>query len=210
MNELDKALADIGAIRQQMAAGTLFRGLGPAVMAITGCLALATAALQASFGGVPGKELTQDPAGLLAVWVALAVVCAGLIGFEMRARTFRHHQGLADIMIVNAVDSFLPAGFAGAALGLVIVLFAPDTAWMLPGLWQVLVGIGLFAAQRFLPRTVSIAAAWYLLAGVTVLIFASQSRTLSPWAMGIPFGIGQLLLAALLHQAFGDENAETA
>ena len=46
MRDLDKALADILAIRTQIAAGTAFRGYGPAAMAITAALALAVTLLQ--------------------------------------------------------------------------------------------------------------------------------------------------------------------
>ncbi len=46
MRDLDKALADIIAIRSQIAAGTAFRGYGPAAIAATGGLALVTAILQ--------------------------------------------------------------------------------------------------------------------------------------------------------------------
>ena len=51
MRDLDKALADIFAIRSQIAAGTAFRGYGPATVAATGVLALATAVLQQMLGG---------------------------------------------------------------------------------------------------------------------------------------------------------------
>src|SRR5258708_22194085 len=46
MRDLDKALADIFAIRSQIAAGTAFRGYGPATVAATGGLALFTPLLQ--------------------------------------------------------------------------------------------------------------------------------------------------------------------
>ena len=46
MRDLDKALADILAIRSQIAAGTAFRGYGPATIAATGGVALLTAILQ--------------------------------------------------------------------------------------------------------------------------------------------------------------------
>src|SRR5271166_5610822 len=49
MRELDKALADIIAIRSQIAAGTAFRGYGPATMAATAGVALLTAILQSAF-----------------------------------------------------------------------------------------------------------------------------------------------------------------
>ena len=182
MHDLHKALADIGNIRQQLAAGTMFRGFGPAVIATTGLLALASAAVQAAWF----DDLGREPLIFLGVWVMTAIVSAGLIGVEMLARSGRHHSGLADAMIVNAIGYFLPAGAAGAAIAQVIVRFAPDNTWMLPGLWQVLVSIGIFASVRSLPRTVGIAGAWYFVAGIAVLMLSSQTQALSPWAMGIP------------------------
>ena len=41
------------------------------------------------------------------------------------------------------------------------------------------------------------AGVWYLLTGL-VCIALGDSRALSPWAMGIPYGVGQLLVAAIL------------
>ena len=202
MHDLKKALADIGDIRQQMATGVLFRGFGPAVIACSGLLAVATAAAQTALF----SEAWQDPILFFGVWIATAILSCGLIGVEMLARTRRHHGGLADEMIINAVEHFLPAAAAGAAIGAVIVRFAPQAAWMLPGLWAMLVSVGLFASVRFLPRSVGIAGAWYFLAGMAALIVSSRTQTLMPWAMGVPFGVGQLVLAGILHMAFGGEN----
>jgi hypothetical protein len=202
MQDLKRALADIGDIRQQMASGMLFRGFGPAVMACSGLLALATAAAQTAWFA----EVSRDPAVFFGAWIATALLSCGLIGFEMVARTRRHHGGLADEMIINAVEHFLPAGAAGVVIGVVLMRFAPQTVWMLPGLWAILVGVGLFASVRFLPRMVGLAGAWYFLAGMTVLIVAARTESLIPWAMGVPFGLGQLVLAGILHMAFGGEN----
>src|SRR5262245_8637423 len=203
MRDLHKALADIGNIRLQLAAGTMFRGFGPPVIAATGLLALVAAAVQAFW-----LEAHPDPIVFLGGWVAVAVVAAVLIGLEMLARTRRHHGGLADAALFNAVEHFLPFGAAGAVIGLILSRFAPETVWMLPGLWQMLIGLGLFASLRFLPRSVALAGAWYFLAGAAVLMLASETRSLSPWAMGVPFGVGQFLLAAILHVALGDTDAE--
>jgi len=202
MRDLHKALADIGNIRLQLAAGTMFRGFGPWVIALTGLLALLTAAVQALWS-------PADPLAFLGMWVAVAVVSAALIGVEMLARTRRHHGGLADAALFNAVEHFVPFGVAGAVIGAILLRFAPDTAWMLPGLWQVLLSLGLFVALRFLPRAIAIAGAWYFLAGAAVLMLSSETRSLSPWAMGVPFGIGQFLVAAILHFAYGDADAES-
>jgi hypothetical protein len=204
MQDLHKALADIGSIRQQVAAGTMFRGLGPTVVATTGALAAVTATVQSLW--LDGSH----PVVFLAAWAITAGISAALIGAEMIARTRRHHGGLADAMLMNAVEQALPAGVAGVAIALVLIQFAQDTLWVLPGLWQVLVGLGIFASVRSLPRSVAWAGTWYVAAGLVVLALSSQTQTLSPWAMGAPFVVGQLLLGGILHFAFGAGDDEFA
>lgn len=204
MRDLDKALADIVTIRGQLAAGTVFRGFGPAVIAVTGCLAFLTAAAQS----VWLDDASGEPLTFFAAWATTAVISGGLIWAEMVARTKRHHSGLADAMLLNAILQFLPAAVAGATLALALMRFAPETLWMLPGLWQIFVSLGIFASVRSLPRMVGVAGAWYLAAGVGVLIAASQDHALSPWSMGLPFAFGQLLLAVILHFASGESDAE--
>ena len=204
MRDLDKALADIIAIRSQLAAGTAFRGYGPATMAATAAVALSTTLLQQIFLADP----TAQPLPFLLGWALAAFVSLAMIGTEMRARSRRHHSGLADAMIHQAVEQFLPAGIAGVLLAVLLWKFAPEALWMLPGLWQILTSLGVFASVRSLPRTVALAGAWYFLAGFAVLLLASTTHVLSPWTMGLPFAIGQGLMAAILYFASGDADAE--
>src|SRR5450432_774904 len=204
MRDLDKALADIFAIRNQIAAGTAFRGYGPATVAATGGLALLTALIQ--FWWL--EDPTGHPLLFFSGWAAAALVSGAMIWVEMQARSRRHHSGLADVMIHQAVEQFLPAGVAGLLLAVMLWKFVPEALWMLPGLWQVLVSLGIFASVRSLPRSVALAGAWYFVAGFTVLLLASQSHTLSPWTMGLPFAIGQSLLAAIFYFATGENDAE--
>jgi hypothetical protein len=204
MSDLDKALADIIAIRSQLAAGTAFRGYGPATMAATSAVAIVTAVLQHFFLDDP----TRQPLLFLVSWAIAAVVSLAMIGIEMRARSWRHHSGLADAMIHQAVEQFLPAGVAGVLLAVLLWKFAPEAVWMLPGLWQVLTSLGVFASVRSLPRSVALAGAWYFLAGFAVLLVASTHHVLSPWTMGLPFAIGQALMAAILYFASGEVDVE--
>jgi len=201
--DLDKVLADIGAIRLQVAAGTAFQGYGPTALGLTGALALATAGLQAAFLDDP----TARPLAFLLGWVATAVVSVAVVGAEMLARSRRHHSGLADAMILNAVEAFLPAGAAGALLLLVLARLAPESLWLLPGLWQMLVGLGLFASLRALPRPVAWAAGWYVVAGLATIAASADGHALSPWTMGLPFALGQGLIALILHLAPGGDDA---
>jgi hypothetical protein len=204
MSDLDKALADIIAIRSQIASGTAFRGYGPAAMAVTGGIALVTSILQSVLLGNP----TGSPLTFLLGWAAAALLSLTVIWIEMLARSRRHHSGLADAMIHQAVEQALPAGVAGLLLAVMFWKFAPEALWMLPGLWQILVSLGTFASVRSLPRSVALAGAWYFVAGFSVLLLASQSHALSPWTMGLPFVIGQSLMATILYFASGDADAE--
>jgi hypothetical protein len=81
---------------------------------------------------------------------------------------------------------------------------AAQECWMLPGLWELIFSLGVFASCRFLPRQMSAVGAWYLAAGLCCLAAGSAARTLSPWMMGIPFGVGQLLVAAVLQFGYGE------
>ena len=75
---------------------------------------------------------------------------------------------------------------------------------MLPGLWQLIFSLGVFASCRFLPRQMFAVGVWYLAAGLFCLVAESAARALSPWEMGIPFGVGQLLVAAVLRFGYGE------
>ena len=204
MRDLDKALADIITIRSQIAAGTAFRGYGPAAVAATGGVALVTAVLQYLWLDDP----TGHPLTFLFGWAVAAALSALMIWIEMQARSRRHHSGLADAMIHQALEQFLPSGIAGVLLAVVLGKFAPEALWMLPGLWQVVVSLGVFASVRSLPRTVAFAGGWYFVAGFVVLLLGSQNHALSPWTMGLPFVIGQSLMAAILYFASGEADVE--
>ncbi len=194
MRELERALADISEIRSQMARGTEFRGYGPATLAATGGLAALAAAGQALWLPHPANQ----PALYIALWGATAVVSAAFIGFDMILRSRRIHSGLAQEMIWSAVEQFLPAAVAGALLTVVLLQYAPEALWMLPGLWQIIFSLGVFACCRFLPRAIFAVGIWYLIAGLACLVFAQGERAFSAWAMGVPYGVGQLLVAAIL------------
>jgi hypothetical protein len=195
--DLQNALDDIALIRTRIAANALFQGFGPTVVALTGILALLAAFAQALF---PATFHANDGTYLV-VWIAVAIVAALMIGTEMVARSYRHHKGIATESILNAIEQFIPSGLAGAAVAAVIYTGTQQNTWMLPGLWQVFVALGVFAAVRTLPRAIVWVAAWYLASGLCVLLIASESCVLSPWMMGLPFGIGQLLTALILHRA---------
>lgn len=193
MNDLYKALGDISSIRRLMANTTEFRGYGPATLAATGVFAMLAAMAQARWVADPVLHISA----YLGIWIATAAFSAALTGMQMYTRTRRLHSGLSNEMLRLAVEQFLPAVGAGLLLTIVFVRYVPSAVWMLPGLWQVVFSLGVFSSCRFLPRPMIAAAAWFLLTGVSSLAMGG-ARALSPWVMGISFGAGQLLVAAIL------------
>ena len=204
MNDLNRALGEISSIRRQMARTAEFRGYGPATLASTGIFALLAAAAQARWLPDPANHILS----YLAIWTATAVFSAALIAVQTYTRSRRMHSGMADEMIRMAVEQFLPSVGAGALVTLVLIRFVPQAVWLLPGLWQVIFSLGVFASCRFLPRPMAAAGAWYLITGLACIALA-DTRALNPWTMGIPYGAGQMLVAAILHFA-AEEGSDEA
>jgi hypothetical protein len=198
MTELRRALKDISAIRSQVARGTQFRGYGPLSVAASGILAILVAAAQSLW--LP--DSVHDLRVFLGVWISTAALSVILAAIETSARVRRVHSGLAMEMIHAAVEQFLPCIVVGLLLTVVLVRIMPQDAWLLPGLWQVIFSLGIFASCRFLPKQMFGVGAWYLAAGLVCLLIGSGHHALSPWAMGVPFGVGQLLVSAVLRFGF--------
>jgi hypothetical protein len=203
MTDLSQALAEISAIRAQVARGTQFRGYGPKSIAASGILALLVAAAQASW-----FKSAHDVTVFLAVWVTTALVAVALAMVETVGRAQRVHSGFASEMIHAAVEQFLPAVIVGLLLTGVLLRAAPQELWLLPGLWELIFSLGVFASCRFLPRQMFAVGVWYLISGLTCLMIASITRSLSPWEMGVPFGVGQMLVAAVLRYGFEESIEE--
>jgi hypothetical protein len=203
MNDLHKALGDISSIRRQMASTTEFRGYGPATLALTGVFAIAASTAQGLLVPDPATHLQS----WLNIWLATAIVSATLTGIQMYTRARRIHSGLSNEMLRMAVEQFVPSAVAGFLITLVLLRAVPNEAWMIPGMLQVIFALGIFSSCRFLPRPMIAAGAWYLLTGLSCLAMAG-THALSPWAMGVPFGAGQFLVAGILFFNSAEEEHE--
>jgi lysylphosphatidylglycerol synthetase-like protein (DUF2156 family) len=190
MQNLDSALEDIARVRGQLAASSRFQGFAPGIVALTGLLAFALATWQ---------SVGQDTG--LFVWILLAAVSALMIGTEAIVRARRLHRSMANRLVSITLERFLPTAVAGAIAGVVVLLQAPEHERLLPGLWQLLMGVGLYAVLGNLPRQMAWAALFYFAAGTISLLLSTQSGIATAWLMGLPFGVGQLLVAGILHFA---------
>ncbi len=193
--ELHEALTQISEIRLQMARTEVFRGYRSVPVAFSGLLALAAAGFQPLW--VP--EPTKNILAYLMLWIGVAAVSLLATGLEMWVRSQRSDSTLSREITWLAVQQFLPTLVAGVLVTYVLVSFAPDTVWVLPGLWQVLYSLGVFASCRLLPRATFWVAVYYMATGIVCLTLARGEATLTPWAMGVPFGIGQFFTAVILY-----------
>jgi hypothetical protein len=193
--ELREALSQIAEIRSRVAATERFRGYRAIPVGISGALAMLVAAGQGLLVQEPSENLT----GYLALWLATAFLAAGAAGSGIWWRRRLVHQPLSQELTRLAVLQFAPCIVAGGLVTLVIARHAPQVGWMLPGLWQVLFSLGIFASCRLLPRPIVVIGIFYLVAGVLNLALTPENKAFSPWSMGLPFGLGQLATAGILY-----------
>jgi hypothetical protein len=193
--ELRDALTQIAQIRQQVARTEVFRGYRAVPVAFSGVLALVTAGVQAVWLPEPADNL----AAYLYLWMGAAAISMLATGIEIAIHCARAPSELDRSRAWLAVSQFLPCVAAGGLLTFVLYHQVPASLWMLPGLWAMLFGLGIFASYRLLPATIFWVGVYYLIAGAFCLALAQGEAAFSPWAMGGTFGAGQLLAAGILY-----------
>jgi hypothetical protein len=194
--ELRDALTQITEIRLQLARNEVFRGYRAMPVAFSGGVAVLAAFIQLLT--MPEPVVQIGP--YLVLWIGAAVVSALAAGLEMMIRARNSGTTMTRELTWLALEQFCPSLMAGALVTVVLVRAAPESLWMLPGLWQIMYALGIFASCRLLPRQTFWVAVFYLGTGLAALALAHGDRALSPWSMGLPFGAGQFLAALVLYR----------
>ena len=178
-----------------MARSEVFRGYRSVTVGVSGVRGLLAAALQPRLVASPASELGR----YLGLWLGVAAASAIVAGAELSWRARVAGTGLARERTLLAVEQFLPCVVVGALLTLSIYRGAPQVGWMLPGLWSLVYGLGVFASYRLLPAQVFSVGSYYVLCGCGCLLWGQGDNAFSPWQMGISFGGGQVLGATILY-----------
>jgi len=190
---LSDALASIAHIRLQMAQSEVFRGSRSVTTAVTGAIAVALAVFQSLIPPATNPIYVTQ-------WLAAATVSILIVGVDMALRFRRSPSDLQRELSFRVVEQFTPCLVVGGLLTFVLARFAPGSIWLIPGLWAVLFGLGVFATRRMLPHGASVVGGWYLLSGLCGIVLATEGRAQIPLAqMGVSFGIGQFLAAGVLY-----------
>jgi len=203
---LDDALRQIADIRQHMVRSEVFRGCRAVTVGFSGAAGVAGALVQPYWVAAPDSDLGR----YLALWVGIAATSLVVGGSEMFWRAWRAGPGLAREQTILLMQHFLPALVVGGLLTVCVARGAPDVAWMLPGLWSLLFGLGVFAAHRLLPRQILWVGTFFVVCGFVCLWSGRGESALSPWQMGISFGGGQLLSALVLYWNLERSDASSA
>jgi hypothetical protein len=190
MSDYDRTLSQVREIHAHLARGEVFRGWHWLTAAGTAALALGGALLQ--------ERLAPSTTGEFAkFWVAVAGIAGALALVDILVHVRRYGRPATARLARSALFQFAPAAAAGA--GLAVALAGGSAGIYLPGLWSIVFGLGLAAARPHLPRGISGVVAFHLVAGIALLMRAEPGVMPSSWDMGGVFGLGQALLALVLH-----------
>jgi hypothetical protein len=193
--DLHEALTQISEIREQVARTETFRGYRAAPVAFSGVLACLAAGFQDVLVPEPQKNLQA----YLVLWVGACFLSMVVTGLVMVWHCRRSPSSLTRPVTLLAVGQFLPAVVAGGLVTFILYQHVQDAVWMLPGLWSIFFSLGIFASYRLLPRETFWVGVYYMAAGALCLLWARDDFAFSPWAMGVCFGLGQVLSAAILY-----------
>jgi hypothetical protein len=185
-----EAARQLSEIHEQIAKGEVYRGSQPTVVALGGLVGVAAALLQ--------PQLVEAPRTFVAYWFAIAagnvlINALSLVrGYLRDDRYGRRHTWIV-------IGQLAPALAAGALVAAAAFTRWPQLIPLLPPIWALLLGLGLFAARPYLPRYIGWVALYHV--ALAALLFQLGSPTLATLGliMGIGFGVGQLASATVLH-----------
>lgn len=192
--DLHDALAQISDIRHHVHRSGVFRGYRAMATAFSGCVAIAAATFQALWLPKPAEYVDF----YLFIWMSAGLICIGAAALVIYDRCRQSGSAVQRELAMHAIEQLMPSLVAGGLLTIVITEFNLQATTLLPGLWAILLGLGIFASRRLLPRATALVGGYYLMAGLIILCEFRGVSAFSPWVMGITFSGGQFLAAGVL------------
>ena len=189
---VSRALDQIAEIHQQLAKSEVYRGYRPLPMALSGVAGIVAALAQ------PRALGWNDPIGFVMYWTVVAILSAAVASSEIIYNYVVHEDTFARRRTRRVIAQMAPALAAGAILSVTFVRLSPALVAVLPGLWSLFFGLGVFASRPYLPRATGVVALFYFVAGIALLWLANTDVPRSALAVGGTFGAGQLLAGFVL------------
>jgi len=187
-----RALDQIAEIHRQIAKGEVYRGYRSLPVAVSGAIGLTAAWLQ------PRGLGAADPVDFVYYWAVVAAAAAFVGSSEILYSYLARETATGRRHTRQVIGQFLPGVAGGAAVTACLLHVDPALISLLPGVWAVCFGVAIFSSRPYLPRAAGWVGLFYFAAGVALLWFARGILPPSGWAIGLTFGAGQLLSAAVL------------
>lgn len=191
---IHQALADLQEIQSAFVRTRRFRLLRATIVLSTALLGIFGAVLQPLL-----LDRAHEQFGLHYVlyWSTIALVgsCGALIATAYRYYCWPNRWDRE--LWMEAAWLFVPSLAVGAVMTAAIAAQYPDLVNLLPAMWMLLFGLGVWSAAKVFSRAMSFVAGYYLLAGSISLLLAA-SYPFAPTVMFCGFGIGQLLMSGVL------------
>lgn len=188
-----EAVSRISEIHEHLAKGEVYRGFRSIPMAVSGLIGIVAAVVRPYC-----FDLDYGP-GLVAYWSVVATLSALVGGSETAFNYIFRDEGYARRRTLKVLGQFLPCLAAGLGVTFCIAGLEAQCIALLPGLWSILFGLGLFAARPYLPRAIGWVALYYSLAGLILLLRASASPWGFDYQIGGVFGMGQIASALVFY-----------
>ena len=206
---LNQALSDIAAIREQIGRVESYRGFRSLTVGLSALFVVTGGCLQHIWIEHP----EQQPLAFLRLWITVAALSSVACTIEMLVRNRTSATPITGRLHRSLITQTMPSVLVGAVVTLAIInaSYADETLiHLLPGIWAMLYGLGLWSCGSNLPRIAHVATVYFLVAGAITLLVNSCSEMMHSAEMVILFGVGQLLLSAALFWKFERPGTEGA
>ena len=134
----------------------------------------------------------------LGYWTTIAAI-AGLVGLVEVCYNYLHDHASGRRRTRQVLGQFLPAAVGAAVLTASFAHVSPQLIALLPGIWAICFGVGIFASRPYLPRMSGFVALFYFTVGSLLLWTTRIDAPPAGWHVGATFGVGQLMAAAVLY-----------
>lgn len=197
--EINRALDQITEIHKHLTKAEVYRGYRAVPVGISGILGIIAAFIQPHIIG------SQPTTKFLIYWVVVGLLCGSISGGEILINYYRNitkGHTVAQRQTRLVIGQILPSLIAGGLITFVIFnINTLQAVALCPGLWAIVYGLGTFASRPYLSRMIGWVALYYLASGVILfaLAFSEGNPSLSPWGMGITFGVGQIFGGCVLY-----------
>ncbi len=191
----ERAAEQLDSIWRIMARQQLFRGYRPMTVAATGVVGIIAASLQP---WILSHSLPNSKLAFVDLWFWVAIISILMISIDLGRDFWRSEDLAKKKLTTKAVVQFLPAVFAGGMFTVMAVFTDVFMIEHLPGLWAICFALGIYSSLPYLPGRVGYLGLYYAACGFMALYLSTGDYGLSPWVMGITFGVGQILSAFVL------------